>query len=107
MPIYTIRCQSCGTETDIYRTVAKYDDLPEHCGSRMVRAVTAPYVIGDINPYRSMATGEYVMGRAQHRDHLKRHGLIEIGNEKQTKAKPEVGIGLKRDIADVMNGMGI
>lgn len=41
----------------------------------------AAYVIGDIQPYRSMATGEIVGGRRQHREHLKEHRLIEVGNE--------------------------
>lgn len=41
----------------------------------------AAYVIGDIQPYKSMATGEIVGGRRQHREHLKQHRLIEVGNE--------------------------
>lgn len=39
------------------------------------------YVLGDIQPYQSMATGEMIMGRRQHREHMKNHGLVEIGNE--------------------------
>lgn len=41
----------------------------------------ANYVIPDIQPYKSMATGEMIMGRGQHKRHLKQHGLIEVGNE--------------------------
>ena len=40
------------------------------------------YVIPDIQGYQSMATGEWISSRSQHRDHLKQHRLIEIGNEK-------------------------
>lgn len=35
----------------------------------------------DIEPYTSMITGERIEGRAQHREHLKRHGMREVGNE--------------------------
>lgn len=38
-------------------------------------------IMSDIKPYRSMVTGEMIEGRAQHREHLKKHGLIEVGNE--------------------------
>lgn len=47
----------------------------------------AAYVIPDIQPYQSMATGETIMGRRQHREHLKAHGLVEVGNETD-KLKP-------------------
>lgn len=39
-------------------------------------------VMGDIKPYRSVITGEEIGGRRQHREHLKLHGCIEVGNEK-------------------------
>jgi hypothetical protein len=41
----------------------------------------APMVMGDIEPYRSVVTGEQIGGRAQHRAHLKAHDLVEMGNE--------------------------
>jgi hypothetical protein len=49
----------------------------------------APYVIPDIDPYRSTITGEVIGSRSVHRAHLKQHGCIEIGNEKWPKRKPE------------------
>lgn len=45
------------------------------------REVSAPMVMPDIQPYKSMQTGEMITSRSQHRAHLKQHGLIEIGNE--------------------------
>ncbi len=55
------------------------------------RSHESPMVIGDIQPYKAVATGEMIMSRSQHRDYLKRHNLVELGNEK-TKPKeiPEV-----------------
>lgn len=62
----------------------------------------APYILGDIQPYKSMQTGEMIGGRRQHREHLKQHRLIEIGNEVKAhlapKAKPDTGI--RRDIIE-------
>lgn len=81
MPIYRIRCDQCGAEDEVIRKLADYDDLPEHCGHRMLRMVTAPMIAADIQPYRSMATGEMIQGRAEHREHLRKNHLIEVGNE--------------------------
>lgn len=65
-----------------------------------------PMVIADIQPYKSMATGEFIGGRAQHREHLKRHNLVEIGNEtkylKNTR-QPGPPPGLKERIAQIAN----
>lgn len=44
-------------------------------------------VIPDIAPYQSMQTGETISGRRQHREHLRQHNLVEIGNETD-KLKP-------------------
>lgn len=41
----------------------------------------APMVMRDVEPYRSVITREVIAGRAQHREHLRTHGCIEIGNE--------------------------
>lgn len=45
------------------------------------------HVMSDIQPYKSMITGEQITSRSFHRDHLKAHGCIEIGNEKM-ESKP-------------------
>lgn len=49
---------------------------------------SGPFVCGDIEPYQSMVTGEMITGRAQHREHLRQHRLIEVGNEKLTPKAP-------------------
>ncbi len=41
----------------------------------------APDVMPDIAPYRSMVTGEIINSRSRHREHLKDHGMVEIGND--------------------------
>ena len=53
------------------------------CG--LLRASTgdkeAPMVINDIKPYKSMIDGTVIKSRSHHREHLKQHGCIEVGNE--------------------------
>ena len=38
-------------------------------------------VMYEIQPYKSMITGEMITSRAQHREHLKMHHATELGNE--------------------------
>lgn len=46
----------------------------------------APDVMADIQPYRSMITGEMITSRSRHREHLKDHGYVELGNDTSLKA---------------------
>ena len=65
----------------------------------------SPMIMGDIQPYQSMVTGEIINSRSSHREHLKSHNLVEIGNETkylQPKAK-ELPPGLKQRIIDIAN----
>jgi ribosomal protein L35AE/L33A len=63
------------------------------------------FVMGDINPYKSMVTGEMIQGRAQHREHLRRHNVVEVGNsfDKLPQKQPETPKGLKQTLIDVVN----
>lgn len=76
------------------------------------RDFDAPYIQPDIAPYQSMATGEIIQSRSHHREHLKRHGLVEIGNEvdhhmKQAQRRPvDDREGRRRAIAEVLNAKG-
>lgn len=45
----------------------------------------------DIQPYQSMIDGRLITSRSQHRDHLKAHGAVEIGNDSSLN-KPYKGI---------------
>jgi len=104
MPIYAMRCL-CGHTEDIVRTVARMnDDLPEHCGAPMTRQIVAPMVATDIAPYQSQITGEMISSRSQHRAHLKQHGMIEVGNEKQKVNGPiKPPPGLKETLIRTVN----
>lgn len=45
----------------------------------------------DIQPYKSMVDGSMITSRSKHREHLRRHNCVEVGNEKmETKAPSPV-----------------
>lgn len=88
MPLYTSQCK-CGKVAEYYSTVAARDEVPRCCGKKVKRIITAPaMVMDDIQPYQSMVTGEMITSRSRHREHLRDHGMIEVGNEKQTRRPP-------------------
>lgn len=60
------------------------------------------YVMGDIAPYRSMIDGSMVTSRSHHREHLRQHGCIEVGNDSSLQRRPkplQSPAGLKETIA--------
>lgn len=96
MPLYDIGCSTCGHEEERFIALSEFDrPLPDHCGSPMHRIIRPTQVMSDIEPYQSMITGEMITSRRHHRDHLKDHGRIEVGNEKiePYKPKPMTGWG--------------
>lgn len=63
----------------------------------------AHYVMPDIKPYKSMIDGSYIGSRSTHREHLRAHGCIEVGNEKQTNKPFTPPPGLKDELIRVVN----
>lgn len=107
MPIYAMTCDSCGKEEDIYRSIAKMnDDLPHCCGEQMRRKICAPFVQADLPAYKSMVDGSMIDSRTKHKEHLKRHGMVEIGNEKPKEVKQEAPKDLKKDLHQTFAGYG-
>jgi hypothetical protein len=43
-------------------------------------------VMRDIGEYKSPLDGSMITSRSQHRDHMQRHGVIEVGNERHVPA---------------------
>lgn len=100
MPIYTGKCDTCGEEQDFYRCVAEYDQLPECCGATVKRVIHASYLQASFNTYKSPVDGSIIDDKSKHREHKRKHGLIEVGNEKLDQPatkKQDVG-GLKEEI---------
>jgi hypothetical protein len=60
-------------------------------GSKEHYESLSPMVMPDIAPYKSMIDGSMITSRSVHRDHLRQHGCIEVGNEKmETKLPPPI-----------------
>lgn len=102
MPTYSYTC-ACGAQRDLIARMKDHTPtIPCECGQQMRQRLTGGHrVIPDIEPYRSMITGERIRGRAHHREHLRQHGCIEIGNERQEtqpKPLPPVAPDIKRAI---------
>lgn len=103
MPIYLIRCSRCESEQEVYRAFSAMDDLPQCCGEKMLRKPCPPMIMGDIAPYKSMVTGEWITSRSRHREHLRDHKCIEVGNEKLPMPGPlKSPPGLKETIINTM-----
>ena len=49
----------------------------------------APMVSSDIGGYVSQIDGSWIESRSKHRDHLKRHGMVELGNDLPTQQKTQ------------------
>lgn len=61
-----------------------------------------PHVLGDIQPYRSMIDGTVIQSRSHHREHLRMHGCVEVGNDSsldRRRGPIQAPPGLKETIA--------
>lgn len=56
-----------------------------------------PYFMRDLADYQSMVTGEMITSRSRHREHLREHGCIEVGNEMQM-LRPEAPSPVRDDL---------
>ncbi len=76
--------------------LAEYEDgvLIGSTGAEISNNIASgPQVIRDIEPYKSMINGEMITSRSRHRDHLRAHGCIEVGNEvKAAMKRPEISV---------------
>lgn len=75
----------------IRRFVQMPDGELAEIGGGSSNARVAPDVLGDIQPYRSMIDGSEITSRSRHREHLKAHGCVEVGNDSSLN-KPYQGI---------------
>ena len=63
------------------------DGVLHEVGDAPVRARTE--IVPDFErPYKSMITGEMITSRAKHREHLRRHGYQEVGNDPSLTRRP-------------------
>ena len=71
------------------RSFVQIDGVLYEKGTAPQREPRGPMVMADIKPYKSMIDGRVITSRSKHREHLRAHGCIEVGNEtKYLKPKP-------------------
>ena len=92
MPRYDLRCAE-GHVAELFIPLAQFDDpLPAcDCGAPRQRVIGTPMIHqGEIYDYKSPIDGEHVVSRHQHHEHMRKHGVIEMGNElpKPREEKP-------------------
>jgi hypothetical protein len=61
-----------------------------------------PQIVRDIEPYRSMIDGTMIDGRKRHRDHLKAHGCLEVGND-TSHLKPRAALPPQRSVKESLH----
>lgn len=107
MPLYEYRCPSCDQRMVEYRSVENRHDGPIcACGTKTEKVISQPsMVVPDIQPYRSMIDGSMITSRSRHREHLRQHNCIEVGNElKELKPKaPDPPPGLKEAVIQAVH----
>lgn len=42
---------------------------------------SGPMIMPDIQPYQSMVDGSIINSRSRHREHLRQHNCVEVGND--------------------------
>lgn len=106
MPVYPVKCE-CGHIEEVFRTLKDHGDWPDHCGVKMSRHLTPTNVMADMAEYRSPLDGSIVRSRKHHRNHMRKHGVIEVGNEKLKKPmkKEYSQAGLRDDIHGAINDL--
>lgn len=65
----------------------------------------APMVIRDIGEYVSTLDGQHITSRSQHRDHMRAHDVVEVGNEKigkMTAATQNAPVRVDRDLGEAI-----
>lgn len=88
------------------------DPAPNGSWREYPRAATRPVgsglqIIPDIEPYRNVIDGKVIGGRRQHRDFLRAHGCIEVGNERVQRREaplPEPDMAIKKAFHDLGYG---
>lgn len=73
--------------------------LPEYGGDLSGYSSAGPMIIRDMAEFVSVVDGSVITSRSTHREHMKRHELIEVGNERMTRREvqlPRAGHDIKR-----------
>ena len=79
-------CPKCGYSESNHIEVKKTDE--EFFLEWWIPTREAPTVVSDIDGYVSQVDGSWIKSKSMHRDHLKQHRMIELGNDVPQQHKP-------------------
>ena len=96
MPRYDVRCDVCGKVEELIIRIADFDRRPMCCG-QMTNVKIAPVNFNADTKvlYKSMLTGEMVTSGRRHRQLLREHNCIEVGNENIESKKVDFALDKK------------
>ena len=93
MPMYDVRCFSCGETGTIFRKIDERDNVPHcfSCGKLFTRVISPTRILTEIAPYESPKTGKWITSRSEQREDLRLSGSIlsEPGLEKDIARNKE------------------
>lgn len=84
MPTFLAECQKCGLEKEYFEKIANHKKTPRcECGAKMRQILNAPMIAPSFQPYQAvgMPGKPHVFTKQQHKDLLRRHGKVEVGND--------------------------
>ena len=109
MPLYDFRCtdDACEGVQEAFRSYENRDEAPPcACGKPTARTFMPPRVMRDIAEYTSPMDGTRITSRSQHRDHMKRHRVIEVGNEQvKPVARPPARTIIREELRNQVQRM--
>ena len=89
MPLYDVKCIDCGATAELFAShSAPLPNCPE-CLGEMQRMISAPRIMSDIAEYESLMDGTRITSRSHHREHMKRHNVVELGDATPASLEPE------------------
>jgi len=56
-------------------------DADQYFCEKVAQSQNFVHIMPDIQPYQSQIDGSMITSRSKHREHLKKHGCMEVGNE--------------------------
>lgn len=90
MPLYDVQCTACETKRELMRSLARFSEpITCDCGGAMRMLVSAPRVMSDITEYKSLMDGKMITSRSHHREHMKAHDVVELGDAPPRSMEPE------------------
>ncbi len=75
--------------------------LGDDAGYKAKSDLKTPYIMRDIGAYQSPIDGAMITSRSAHREHLRTHDVIEVGNERMPTHAPDLGPS-PREIGEVV-----